>query len=295
MGATLFAKNLIRLLKFDLKAHHKAIKKYADYEFMLDNLKYEICDEIKNLRLPKVLDQKNSVARILNEKCSVVRYGDGEFNLMFGRAIGFQEYSPEIAARLTEVLQSNNPQILVGIPDRFGSLADVDAQSRAYWRTFMAKNRSLIYKYLNFDQTYIDACFTAHAIEPDNENAPKDEAEIEAYYNEIRKIWEGRDITIIRGEKSENFQYDIYDNAKSINYIYGPQAHAFRDYERILSEALLQPKERLMIVVLGPTATILAYDLANAGYQALDIGHLGKAYDWLKRKENIIIGKFFAS
>lgn len=26
MGATLFAKNLIRLLKFDLKAHHKAIK-----------------------------------------------------------------------------------------------------------------------------------------------------------------------------------------------------------------------------------------------------------------------------
>ena len=58
MGATLFAKNLIRLLKFDLKAHHKAIKKYADYEYMLDNLKYEICDEVKSLRLPKVLGQK---------------------------------------------------------------------------------------------------------------------------------------------------------------------------------------------------------------------------------------------
>lgn len=63
MGATLFAKNLIRLLKFDLKAHHKAIKKYADYEYMLDNLKYEICDEVKSLRLPKVLGQKESVAK----------------------------------------------------------------------------------------------------------------------------------------------------------------------------------------------------------------------------------------
>ena len=105
MGATLFAKNLIRLLKFDLKAHHKAIKKYADYEYMLDNLKYEICDEIKSLKLPKVLGQKASVAKIIKDKCSVVRYGDGEFNLMFGRAIGFQEYTPEIAARLTEVLQ----------------------------------------------------------------------------------------------------------------------------------------------------------------------------------------------
>lgn len=135
----------------------------------------------------------------------MVRYGDGEFNLMFGRAIGFQEYTPEIAARLTEVLQSDDPSILVGIPDRFGSLADVDAQSRAYWRTFMAKNRTQIYKYLNFEQTYADACFTAHAIEPDNENAPKDEAEIEAYYNEIRKIWDGRDITIIRGEGTEIF------------------------------------------------------------------------------------------
>ena len=101
MGTTLFAKNLIRLLKFDLKSHHKAIKKYADYEFMLDNLKYEICDEIKSLRLPNVLNQKDSVAKIIKDQCSVVRYGDGEFNLMFGRAIGFQEYTPEIAARLT--------------------------------------------------------------------------------------------------------------------------------------------------------------------------------------------------
>ena len=260
-----------------------------------NNLKYEICDEIKSLKLPKVLGQKASVAKIIKDKCSVVRYGDGEFNLMFGRAIGFQEYTPEIAARLTEVLQSNDSNILVGIPDRFGSLADIDAQSRAYWRTFMAKNRSQIYNYLNFEQTYADACFTAHAIEPDNENAPKDEAEIEAYYNEIRKIWDGRDITIIRGEGTEVFQHDIYDNAKSVNYIYAPKAHAFREYNRILAEATAQPKDRLMIVVLGPTATVLAYDLAKAGYQALDIGHLGKAYDWLKRKENIIIGKFFAS
>lgn len=76
MGATLFAKNLIRLLKFDLKAHHKAIKKYADYEYMLDNLKYEICDEVKSLRLPKVLGQKESVAKIIRDKCSVVRYGE---------------------------------------------------------------------------------------------------------------------------------------------------------------------------------------------------------------------------
>ena len=295
MGVTLFGKNILRLFKLDLKAHHKAIKKYADFELMLDNLKYEICDELSDLKIPHVLSQKESVAKIISEKCSVVRFGDGEFNLMFGKGIGFQEYSPELATRLEEILSSHNPKVLVGIPNRFGSLVDIDKLSRAYWRSFMAKNRRKIYNFLYFNQSYIDACFTAYGIEPDSETSSKDETEIEAYYQEIRKIWEQRDITIIRGDGTEIFKNDIYDNAKSVTYIQAPKEHAFRDYKHILEEALKQPKDRLMIVVLGPTATVLAYDLALAGYQALDVGHIGKAYDWLKRKENIVIGKFFAS
>lgn len=31
---------------------------------------------------------------------------------------------------------------------------------------------------------------------------------------------------------------------------------------------------------MGPTATVLAYDLACRGYQALDIGHLDLEYEW---------------
>ena len=36
------------------------------------------------------------------------------------------------------------------------------------------------------------------------------------------------------------------------------------------------------MIALGPTATILAYDLAKAGYQALDIGHVDVEYEWFK-------------
>ena len=35
------------------------------------------------------------------------------------------------------------------------------------------------------------------------------------------------------------------------------------------------------IIALGPTATILAYDLANAGYRALDLGHIDIEYEWV--------------
>lgn len=35
---------------------------------------------------------------------------------------------------------------------------------------------------------------------------------------------------------------------------------------------------------MGPTATVLAYDLHLLGYQALDIGHIDIEYEWFLRK-----------
>lgn len=68
MSPTLFAKNLIRLFKFDLKSFHKTIRRYADLDLMMDNLKYEIADEIRDMKLPKVLSQMDSVKEIIKTK-----------------------------------------------------------------------------------------------------------------------------------------------------------------------------------------------------------------------------------
>ena len=38
------------------------------------------------------------------------------------------------------------------------------------------------------------------------------------------------------------------------------------------------------MIALGPAATVLSYDLAKAGYHALDIGHLDIEYEWFLRK-----------
>jgi hypothetical protein len=42
-----------------------------------------------------------------------------------------------------------------------------------------------------------------------------------------------------------------------------------------------QDKNRLVLIALGPTASVLAYDMAKAGYQALDIGHIDLEYEWM--------------
>ena len=38
----------------------------------------------------------------------------------------------------------------------------------------------------------------------------------------------------------------------------------------------------LILIALGPTATVLAYDLAKDGYWAIDVGHIDIEYMWFK-------------
>ena len=39
-------------------------------------------------------------------------------------------------------------------------------------------------------------------------------------------------------------------------------------------------KTILILIALGPTATVLSYDLNRLGYQAIDIGHIDIEYEW---------------
>lgn len=295
MGATLFAKNIIRLFKFDLKHFYKTLRKYENLDLMLDNLKYEIADEVKDIKLPKVLKPLDSIKEIIRSQKSVARFGDGEFNLILGNAIGFQEFDPKLQERLIEVLTCPDEDMLIGISDRFGSLDNLEPNVRNYWRDFLGKHRQEIYKLLDFNHTYIDTHITAYGVEMVDHTTEEARAASEIFYNEVRKIWEGQDITIIKGAGEEHFTHDIYDNAKSVSYIYGPKAHAFREYDRIFAEAKELPKDRLIIIILGPTAKPLAYDLHKLGYRALDLGHMAKAYEWLKTRDKIVAGQFFAA
>lgn len=73
---------------------------------------------------------------------------------------------------------------------------------------------------------------------------------------------------------------DLFDNTQSIHRILCPPCNAFNSINRIRAEACKQNKNVLFLIALGPTATVLAYDLFKAGYQAIDIGHVDIEYEW---------------
>ncbi len=76
---------------------------------------------------------------------------------------------------------------------------------------------------------------------------------------------------------------DLFSNINSIQRILCPAESAFDRYDEILEEALKIPKDKTILIALGPTASVLAYDLAKKGYHAIDIGHADISYEWFLR------------
>ena len=98
-----------------------------------------------------------------------------------------------------------------------------------------------------------------------------------------KRVWENRDVVIIEGEHTKmGVGNDLFDTANSIRRIICPSRDAFNNYSNILEEAKKLEKSVLILIALGPTASVLAFDLAVNGYQAVDTGHLDLEYNWLK-------------
>lgn len=259
---------IVNLFGLRLKFHLPIKTKHADEKFA--NLLYELADPrtLANVRLPKVLNLYDSLYSLINSNKSIARFGDGEFKIMMGESINFQKHDPKLAKRLEEVLQNNLENLYVGIPDVFG-YCDSD-----YFRRVMVSCRDYLYKFMNFENIYLDAKITRQA-----NFATKEQGE--DYYANLKKIWQDKDLVIVEGAGSRlGIGNDLFANAKSIERIICPIKDAFSRYDEILEKCKTCDKEKLFILALGPTATVLTYDLAQSGYRAIDAGHIDTMYEW---------------
>ena len=75
---------------------------------------------------------------------------------------------------------------------------------------------------------------------------------------------------------------DLFDGAKSIKRIICPSRNAYSKKTEIMEEILKHSEGCLILLMLGPTAKVLAYQLASKGIQAIDIGHIDSEYEWMQ-------------
>jgi len=228
---------------------------------------------------PSVKSTDESLNFIINNNCSISRFGDGEFYLMNGDSLRFQPYSKELSFRLKEIIRSDQNNHAVFIPNIFEDVNWCTDKSKSYWTSYLNLNRFKIYKLLGKNKQYYDSLVTRLYIDHKNKSMT------ERRFRLFKKVWEKQEIVIVEGEHSRlGIGNDLFNNAKSIKRVLCPASNAFAKYDQILAEVKKQNKSKLILIALGPTATVLAYDLALSGYRALDIGHIDIEYEWFLNK-----------
>ncbi len=269
-----------------LRAHQQLLEYTKglerDLQLLNRNMKYEILDKRnqETISYPIIHSSEEAIEEILQNRKSLVRFGDGEFAAMEGqtRAKFQTEVDQKLAGRLYQVLRNQEEGVITAIADNYGNLDKYTVNSQREIRAYMAPEvRESHMRLLLPGKVY----YNAYLSRPYAMYADKDQDKLRQKFSRLRCLWEKRDCVFLEGEKTRmGVGNDLFENANSIVRILAPAENAFHAYEALFAAAKQCKKDVLFLLALGPAATVLAYDLAMEGYQALDIGHLDLEYEW---------------
>lgn len=266
------------------------VKKY--FLFALNTLKdvIKFCYVKLIYKFPKVLTIEQTLDLILIEGKSFARYGDGEFNHMSNISIGFQDETQELAIRLKEVLTSKSKTCLICIPGSLHNLSGMKWGSQLMWMHLIAKFYKNYYSNFDYNIVYPNSLITRPYMDLSNKKRTHD------IFQKLKKIWENKNIVIIEGEYTKlGVGNDLFADSNSVKRVVTVSKNAFDKYDELLEEIKSYSRENIILIALGPTATVLAYDLSTIGFQACDVGHIDIEYEWFLKqtlKKTPIKGKF---
>lgn len=250
-------------------------KEYQRYRRRWENVPFEYGRE----RTPVIRSGVELLEHIRKTGSSLSRFGDGEFELMLERyRPWFQSPDKRLAKRLREIIQAETDErIVVAIADDFGCLEQYNEESADAIREYLAGGtRKRIMPFIDLDREYYDAYVSRPYL------MYKDKKNAEAVFDLFKSIWKDRNLILVEGKYGRaGVGNDLLSGAKSIRRILCPEQNGWDRYEEILSCVKNAAQaEDLVCVSLGPTATVMAYDLAGEGIQALDIGQVDNEYEW---------------
>ncbi len=232
-------------------------------------------------RKPHVLTIMETLERTQKEKLSIIRFGDGEITLLDNHDLSFQKKNLKLAQQLEKIVKVKEDGLLICIPGIWDDLDTFEPYAKSFIIHHLYRQNYIWNKVLSYSTTYGDAYITRHYL------GSKNKKNSEQIFKKFFSLWDDTDIVLIEGSKSRvGVGNDIFSNTKSIQRILCPAENAYESYNKIKEAALLVPKNKLILIALGPTAKVLAYDLFQVGYRVLDIGHIDMEYDMFIRKEN---------
>ena len=214
---------------------------------------------------------------IIENKSSLVRFGDGEINMLAGHSIPYQDYDEELVSTMRDIIgQESREELVVCLPDAFTDRFRFTSWAIPFWKDHMDHYMDF-YRELCSDSWYGSTFVSRPYIDFE------DKSQAKAQFEKLKSIWKNRDLLIVEGATSRSgVGNDLFDEANSIKRIICPSHSAFSRVHEIEQEIEKHAAGRLILCMLGPTAKVLAYHLSRKGYQVLDIGHIDSEYEWMK-------------
>lgn len=275
-----------RIGRIILKCHHYCVSvpiaKYYSIKYFF------IKDSFKKISF---YSYDETFDLITNHNKSLVRFGDGEIMWIYMKSRGDfgQENSELLSRRLREVIESDNEDVLIGVPNFFGEMPNYDKKHIESRNVHLARDGQKWMPLLKEDKKYADSLITRVYYGHTDRNYV-------LIFQQWKSVWESKNIVIIEGSQTRfGVGNDLLCNCSSVKRIIAPSENAFSMYTDIFAEAMKCAEVDIFLIALGPTATVLAYDLGCSGKKAIDIGHLDIEYEWYKRgahKKEPVAGKY---
>ena len=143
----------------------------------------------------KIINDENTLEEIINTNKSISRFGDGEFELMLGNSLDFQNFNQSLSNKLKDILNINEKSLLIAIniPYKFVDLNKFNKNAKNYYINWLQKIKFSLAKMLNKSRQYYSSTITRFYIDYENKNGTS---------KKLKKIWNKKEIVIIEGEKS---------------------------------------------------------------------------------------------
>ena len=75
---------------------------------------------------------------------------------------------------------------------------------------------------------------------------------------------------------------DLFSNTKSVKRIICPSKNSYAKVKEIEKAIIDNCEDRVVLLMLGPTAKVIVDDLNKIDNQLIDIGHIDSEYEWFK-------------
>ena len=180
---------------------------------------------------------------------------------------------------LLNILQQKNANLAIGLPPIFTGFPELEKGAISFWSDRDHYRRFLL-RYVSSNLQYMNTQITS----PYHSTLGTSCTLLDQTFHYLRKIWNGKDIVLVRGNNDESYQFDVYDTARSQTIIFAPRRNAYASYQMLEEQLMSYPSTYLFILAAGPVSRALCFALFQNGRRALDLGHLAKDYDCFCRQ-----------